>query len=89
MDRKEILEKVIELVSETLEIDEEEINEGKRFDDLGADSFDLLELVTAFEDEFGVTMDVLNKRQRPAVVSITTSASSLICMIAPRGDLSQ
>ena len=57
MDRKEILEKVIELVSETLEIDEEEINEGKRFDDLGADSFDLLELVTAFEDEFGVTMD--------------------------------
>ena len=57
MDRKEILEKVIELVSETLEIDEEEIDEGKRFDDLGADSFDLLELVTAFEDEFGVTMD--------------------------------
>jgi acyl carrier protein len=57
MDRKEILGKVVELVSETLEIDEEEINEGKRFDDLGADSFDLLELVTAFEDEFGVTMD--------------------------------
>jgi acyl carrier protein len=57
MDRKEILSKVVELVSETLEIDEEEIDEGKRFDDLGADSFDLLELVTAFEDEFGVTMD--------------------------------
>ena len=57
MDRKEILGKVVELVSETLEIDEEEIDEGKRFDDLGADSFDLLELVTAFEDEFGVTMD--------------------------------
>ena len=57
MDRKEILGKVVELVSETLEIDEEEIDEGKRFDDLGADSFDLLELVTAFEDEVGVTMD--------------------------------
>ena len=57
MDRKEILGKVVELVSETLEIDEEEIDEGKRFDDLGADSFDLLELVTAFKDEFGVTMD--------------------------------
>jgi len=57
MDRKEIYGKVVELVSETLEIDEEEIDEGKRFDDLGADSFDLLELVTAFEDEFGVTMD--------------------------------
>ena len=57
MDRKEILDKVVELVSETLEIDEEEIDESKRFDDLGADSFDLLELVTAFEDEFGVQMD--------------------------------
>lgn len=56
MDRKEILDKVIALVAETLEVDEEDVDETKRFDDL-ADSFDLLELVTAFEDEFGTTMD--------------------------------
>ena len=57
MDRSAILAKVTELVSETLECDADELTEDSRFEDLGADSFDLLELVTAFEDEFGFTMD--------------------------------
>ena len=57
MDRAAILSKVVALVVETLEIDEDKVTETARFDELGADSFDLLELVTAFEDEFGVTMD--------------------------------
>ena len=57
MDRAEILEKVRDLVAETLEIDAADISESVRFDELGADSFDLLELVTAFEDEFELTMD--------------------------------
>ena len=57
MDRDSVLAKVVELVCETLEVDEDSVTEDARFDDLGADSFDLLELVTAFEDEFGRTMD--------------------------------
>ncbi len=57
MDRTEILNKVVELVSDTLEVESGKIEETSRFDELGADSFDLLELVTAFEDEFGLTMD--------------------------------
>ena len=57
MDRTEILKKVVELVSDTLEVEGDTIQEDTRFDALGADSFDLLELVTAFEDEFGLTMD--------------------------------
>ena len=57
MDRAAILSKVVALVVETLEIDETKVTETARFDELGADSFDLLELVTAFEDEFGLTMD--------------------------------
>ncbi|MDD6693561.1 MAG: acyl carrier protein [Atopobiaceae bacterium] len=57
MDRAAILEKVRDLVSETLECDRDSVEEGTRFSDLGADSFDLLELVTAFEDEFGKTLD--------------------------------
>ena len=57
MDRNTITEKVAALVSETLEVDEDAITEELRFDELGADSFDLLELVTALEDEFGMTMD--------------------------------
>lgn len=57
MDRTEILNKVVELVADTLEVESDKIEESTRFDALGADSFDLLELVTAFEDEFGLTMD--------------------------------
>jgi acyl carrier protein len=57
MDRAAIMEKVVSLVSETLECDPESVTEDAKFTDLGADSFDLLELVTAFEDEFGTTLD--------------------------------
>ncbi|MDO4798130.1 MAG: acyl carrier protein [Coriobacteriales bacterium] len=57
MTRAEIFDKVCDLVEDTLECDGSAITEDTRFADLGADSFDLLELVTAFEDEFGLTMD--------------------------------
>ena len=58
MDRNEILERVVEIVNETLDIDEGiEIDESTDFKSLGADSFDLLELVTTMEDEFDLTFD--------------------------------
>ena len=57
MNRQEILEKVVELVNDTLDIEDVELNEDTNLNDLGADSFDLLELVTALEDEFELTMD--------------------------------
>lgn len=57
MDHATILSKVIALVAENLEVEEAELTEASRFEELGADSFDLLELVTAMEDEFGLTMD--------------------------------
>lgn len=57
MDRNSILAKVIEVTGETLDVDVDEIDELTEFKSLGADSFDLLELVTAFEDELGYTLD--------------------------------
>ena len=58
MDRDEILQKVIDTVNDTLDIaDDVELDEATNLKDLGADSFDLLELVTALEDEFELTMD--------------------------------
>lgn len=53
-DREAILERVIEIVAETLDIDASELNEDTDFESLDADSLDLLELVTAFEDEFAL-----------------------------------
>ena len=58
MDRDAILQKVIEVVNDTLDIaDGIELTEQTSFKDLGADSFDLLELVTALEDELDMQFD--------------------------------
>lgn len=56
MDRDAILAKVIEVVDDTLSLgDDVTLGEDTNLKELGADSFDLLELVTALEDEFSVT----------------------------------
>ena len=55
MDRPEIVEKIKKVVAGQLSISEDEIKETSSFaTDLGADSLDTVELVMAFEDEFGV-----------------------------------
>ena len=50
-----MLEKIQELVAEGLGVEAEKVVPEASFkDDLGADSLDLLELVMAFESEYGV-----------------------------------
>ena len=47
--------KVIELIVEQLDADSDSISDGDSFmDDLGADSLDTVELIMAFEEEFGI-----------------------------------
>ena len=49
-----IAERVKKIVAEYLGVDETKIKDDSSFmDDLGADSLDAIELVMAFEDEFG------------------------------------
>ena len=56
MDRDAILAKVIEVVDDTLSLgDDVTLSEATNLKELGADSFALLELVTALEDEFSMT----------------------------------
>ena len=51
----DILERVKKVTGEELGVKEEEVVEGASFqEDLGADSLDVVELVMAFEDEFGI-----------------------------------
>jgi len=53
-----MLQKVKKIIAEQLEVDESILSKNTSFiDDLGADSIDLLELVLAFEDEFGIQID--------------------------------
>ncbi len=50
-----MLEKIKEMVADSLGVDESTITENSSFkEDLGADSLDLFELVMALEEEYGV-----------------------------------
>ena len=52
--KKEVVEKVKQIVSEQLGVDEPEITPSASFiDDLGADSLDQVELVMALEEAYG------------------------------------
>ena len=51
----EVLEKVVEIVCNQLEISKEGVTpDSSLVEDLGADSLDTVELVMAFEEEFGL-----------------------------------
>jgi len=51
---KDVSSKVKKMVADHLGIDESKVNDEANFiDDLGADSLDTVELVMAFEEEFG------------------------------------
>ena len=53
--REEVYERVKEVLSEQLGVDENEITEEASFqEDLEADSLDLVELIMELEDQFGV-----------------------------------
>jgi acyl carrier protein len=50
-----VAEKVKSIIVEQLGVDAEEVTPAASFtDDLGADSLDIVELVMAFEEEFGI-----------------------------------
>lgn len=57
MEREEILEKVKAVIVEQLNVEEDDVVEDASFvDDLGADSLDIVELVMALEEEFGISI---------------------------------
>lgn len=57
MEREELLEKVKAVIVEQLNVEEDDVTEDASFvDDLGADSLDIVELVMALEEEFGISI---------------------------------
>jgi len=54
MSKEEIFEKVKEIIIDQLGVEGDKVTMGASFrDDLEADSLDLVELIMAFEEEFG------------------------------------
>ena len=51
-----VFERVLDIIAEKLDLDPEEITmESSLDDDLEADSLDVIEIITALEDEFNIT----------------------------------
>lgn len=51
----EVLDKVVEIVCNQLTVNKDDVTQDSSFvEDLGADSLDTVELVMAFEEEFGL-----------------------------------
>ena len=51
-----IFEKIASILAEQFGIEQDEITMDTSFEDLGADSLDVVELTMALEEEFGVTI---------------------------------
>ena len=59
---EDIKNKIKKIVADHLGIEEEKVTEEASFiDDLGADSLDTVELVMAFEEEFGLKFPIAEK----------------------------
>lgn len=57
MEHDEILDKARGVIVDQLGVDEDVVTEDASFiDDLGADSLDIVELVMALEEEFGISI---------------------------------
>ena len=65
------LEKVKSLLAEHLSISADKINENSRIvEDIGADSLDTVELLMAFEDEFGISISDEEATQLKTVAEV-------------------
>lgn len=57
MNNDEIFEKVADIVAETMSVDADELAPETTFESLSADSLDLIQLVSAIEEDLGITID--------------------------------
>ena len=57
MNNEEIFEKVADIVAETMSVDADELTVETTFESLSADSLDLIQLVSAIEEDLGITID--------------------------------
>jgi len=57
VDNEEIFQKVKDVIVDQLNVEEDEVTlEASFIDDLGADSLDIVELVMALEEQFGISI---------------------------------
>ena len=72
-------EKIIDILARQLQVDKSKIEENTHImDDLGADSIDIVEILMAIEETFGVTVpdeDIVNMRTPADIRAYVTEKS--------------
>lgn len=79
MTQNEIFEKVRAIIAEKLSVDEDEVTLDSSFvNDLKADSMDILDLVSGFEEEFDITIPDDKGRTFETVKEVVAYLATLI-----------
>lgn len=76
MNRDEVFNKVRDIVADTLEVDADSVTEDTKFEDLSADSLDMLQVVMGIEDEFDIKID------EDAMQNISTVGAAVDAIVA-------
>jgi len=57
IDRQDTYNKVVALVAQKLNVDKAAVEHARSFQDLGADSLDMVEIVMKLEEDFGIEIN--------------------------------
>lgn len=64
-----IFEKIVEMLMDYTDVSPDEIMKDSTFEELELDSLDVVELVMAVEDEFGVSVEINNELKTVGAVA--------------------
>jgi len=57
IERADTYSKIADIVAEKLDIEKATLSEGSTFQDLGADSLDMVEIIMKLEEQFGIEVN--------------------------------
>lgn len=78
MQKQEIKSRVITLVAEILNTDQSKVQQATSFEQLGADSLDMVEIVMRLEEEFSIEINDEHAQQLTSLDSVVDYIALLL-----------
>ena len=73
-----VLDKVKEIIADKLGVDENEVKMETSFEDLGADSLDIVELIMAIEEEYDIQISDEEAEKAASVGDVVNYINTLV-----------